>query len=209
MDSASPVPLIPIRQRTRSLSLSSDEDNLEPSYHIPEHQGINAEGAQDPFLSQSGLPSLTHSMTKAIANYYLYTEQNAIARHSEHSKPLSRSGYTLKVQSGPPVVTKNDIKHALPGLVSCAISWLLIASFYTLVWLHKDRVISPHTKSTFDAVVVGLGIAFGLNIASGLKGIALDLRWWILNRRKRLSHEVCYARSSLTEHQTCLLINLG
>lgn len=108
------------------------------------------------------------------------------------SAPSTRRGTTI-AQPSPTLLTKGKIKYAFPGLVSCAISWILIASFYVLVWLHKDRVISPHTKSAFDAAIVGLGIAFGLNVASGLKGIALDLRWWILNSRKRSGHEVCRA----------------
>ncbi|KAL1797952.1 hypothetical protein ACET3X_004558 [Alternaria dauci] len=170
MDSTPPVPLLPIRSRTRSVSISSDEDSFEPPGRSPGHQSFDAEEGHDPLLSRS--------------------EQDAIARNSRHSPSPSSSGGTTIAQSGPTLLTKNEIRHALPGLVSCAISWILIASFYALVWLHKDRVISPHTKSTFDAAVVGLGIVFGLNVASGFKRIALDLRWWILNSRKRSGREV-------------------
>jgi hypothetical protein len=113
-------------------------------------------------------------------------------------KPLSRSRNLLRVQSGPPVVIKNELRHAFPGLISCAISWILIASFYAFVWLYKDQVMSPYRKAHFDGVIVGWGIVFGLNITSGLKGIALDLRWWVLNGRKRSDHEVCCSPSSPT-----------
>jgi hypothetical protein len=141
------------------------------------------------------------SVTKAIANYPFYAEQNAIANASEPSKPPPICGLTLKVQTGSTLPTKNGSKRALPGLLSCVISWLLIASFYALVWLYKGRVISPHTKSTFDASVVWLGIVFGLNIASGLEEIALDLRWWVLNDRKRSGAMVCCV-PSMNEHQS-------
>jgi hypothetical protein len=131
-----------------------------------------------------------------------YIEQDAVATNSRRSfAPSTRRGTTV-AQSGSTLLTKTGTKHALPGLVSCAISWVLIASFFILVWLHKDRVISPHTKSAFDAAIVGLGIVFGLNVASGLKSIALDLRWWILNSRKRSGHEVCRARSPMNEHRS-------
>lgn len=85
---------------------------------------------------------------------------------------------------------QNIVKIILPRLVRCLISWCLIAGFYASLWAFKDRVISPRTKSAFDTITIGLSIAFGLNIASSLKGIALDLRWWILSAKKRPSREV-------------------
>lgn len=51
-------------------------------------------------------------------------------------------------------------------------------------------MLSPHSKSIFDAITIGISIAFGLNIASALKANALDLRWWILSFEKRPSEEV-------------------
>jgi hypothetical protein len=42
----------------------------------------------------------------------------------------------------------------------------------------------------FDVINVALSIAFGLNIASSLKEIALDFRWWILSYRRRPTQEV-------------------
>ncbi|KAH6857681.1 hypothetical protein B0T12DRAFT_393900 [Alternaria alternata] len=170
MNSTPSVPLLPVRPMTRSESPSSDGDSLAPSGQTPTRRSFDAEEAQDPLLTQS--------------------EQNAIVGNLRRSSaPSTRRGTTV-AQPSPTLITKGKIKHAVPGLVSCAISWILIASFYVLVWLHKDRVISPHTKSAFDAAIVGLGIAFGLNVASGLKGIALDFRWWILNSRKRSGHEL-------------------
>ncbi|CAO2648686.1 Nn.00g079530.m01.CDS01 [Neocucurbitaria sp. VM-36] len=190
MESALPVPLTPIRRRTRSNSISSDEDSLEQSYRIADHQSVNAEDVRDPLLSQIGQLSLAPPVVEDIANHCPYTEQNGVASDSGHSKPPSGSDHHLKVRSSQFVVKSHGIKHASPGLISCAITWLLVASFYILIWLHKDRVISPQTKSNFDAVVVALSMVFGLNIASGLKGIALDLRWWILDARKRSDREL-------------------
>ena len=80
------------------------------------------EEVQDPLLSQSGTPCIATSVTIAIANFHLYIEQNEIARDSGLLKPLSRRADILRVQSGPPVITKIEIKHAIPGLISCAIT---------------------------------------------------------------------------------------
>lgn len=70
------------------------------------------------------------------------------------------------------------------------ISWVLIAGFYLSLWLYKDKVISPGKKSVFDAITVAISIAFGLNIASSLKEVALNLRWWILGSKRRPAQEV-------------------
>ncbi|KAK3171024.1 hypothetical protein OEA41_003108 [Lepraria neglecta] len=86
--------------------------------------------------------------------------------------------------------TSNSTIILLHGLVRCIVTWVLIAGFYLSLWLYKDRVISPGAKSVFDAINVALSIAFGLNIASSLKEIALDFRWWILGYRRRPSQEV-------------------
>lgn len=87
-------------------------------------------------------------------------------------------------------VNQNFTKLFLPGLARCLISWFLIGAFYVSLWKYKDRVLSPRAKSQFDSITVALSIAFGLNIASALKAIALDLRWWVLSMRKRSSREV-------------------
>jgi len=86
--------------------------------------------------------------------------------------------------------TSNSTSIFLLGLVRCIISWVLIAGFYLSLWLYKDKVISPGTKSVFDVITVALSIAFGLNIASSLKEIALNLRWWILGYGRRPAQEV-------------------
>ena len=54
-------------------------------------------------------------------------------------------------------------------------------------------MLSPQSKSLFDAITIALSIGLGLNIASALKANALDLRWWILSFEKRPSQEVCDA----------------
>jgi hypothetical protein len=79
----------------------------------------------------------------------------------------------------------------LRGTIKCVLSWLLVASFYALIWSYKDRVISPSTKALFDAIVVALTIVFSINIISGLKEIAIDLRWWVLGLQRRTAREVC------------------
>ena len=87
-------------------------------------------------------------------------------------------------------VEQSFLSILLPRLVRCGICWCLIAGFYVSLWAFKDQVLSPRRKKVFDTITIGLSIAFGLSIASSLKGIALDLRWWMLSTRKRSSQEV-------------------
>ena len=93
-------------------------------------------------------------------------------------------------------LNQSFVKLFLPGLARCLISWLLIGAFYISLWRYKDRILSPRTKSHFDTITVALSIALGLNVASALKTIALDLRWWFLSMGKRPSREVgCISRT--------------
>lgn len=85
---------------------------------------------------------------------------------------------------------RNFKRALLPGLARCFISWLLIGGFYISLFEYEDRVLSPRAKSQFDAITIALSIAFGLNVASALKAVALNLRWWVLSMKKRTSREV-------------------
>lgn len=111
----------------------------------------------------------------------------------ENSKQAKQARYQQLIpyrQKSKVDVNQNITKLLMPGLARCLISWILIGGFYASVWGYKDRVLSPRTKSLFDAITVALSIAFGLNIASSLKAIALDLRWWVLSIKRRSSQEV-------------------
>jgi hypothetical protein len=46
------------------------------------------------------------------------------------------------------------------------------------------------TKQAFNVLIVGSSLALGLNIASSLKAMAVDFRWWLLSHKKRPLKEV-------------------
>ncbi|KAK0654745.1 hypothetical protein B0T16DRAFT_256 [Cercophora newfieldiana] len=56
--------------------------------------------------------------------------------------------------------------------------------YYLAIRLHQDRTLSRGQKSAFDAIVVGLSIALGLNIAASLREMAIYMRWWFLGKRQ-------------------------
>lgn len=64
-------------------------------------------------------------------------------------------------------------------LVLCVVYGVL-----TIVWAGKGPV-SEASKRAYNTMTTGLAIALGLNVASAFKDLALDMRWPILNSRKR------------------------
>ena len=76
--------------------------------------------------------------------------------------------------------------------------WLLTAvlgvSIYVVLWHYSsNEVLSIRTKRQFNALVVGLSIGLGLNIASSLKAMAGEVRWWILSLQEWPIREVRFS----------------
>ena len=83
-------------------------------------------------------------------------------------------------------------KLLLDGLCRWAVTAVLILCLYiTLFHYSAKEVMNQAKKLQFNALITGLSIGLGLSIASSLQEMALEIRWWILSRRKRSLHEVC------------------
>lgn len=119
----------------------------------------------------------------------LLKEEETRNQNEEHPKTSRRLDHLEQSNHGFKV-NQDFKKLLLPGLVRCLISLVMIVGFYAALWGYKDRVITPRAMSVFDAITIGLSLAYGLNIASALQAIALDLRWWILSKKRRPSQEV-------------------
>lgn len=64
--------------------------------------------------------------------------------------------------------------------------WLLTAalalSIFGVIWSYSQHEALPATKKNeFNSLVIGLSIAYSLNLASALKRDASYLRWWLLS----------------------------
>ena len=70
------------------------------------------------------------------------------------------------------------------GLLRWAGTAALSGLYYLAIRLHQNRTLSQGQKSAFDAIVVGISIALGLNIAASLREIAIYMRWWFLGKRQ-------------------------
>lgn len=144
------------------------------------HSGISSSG-EDEASDTEG-----HPEPARLSHEHLIKKETSKERLGFTAPPIARAG-RLVPNTHPPGAKRTSNVHRilLHGLARCVISWILMVGFYLSLWLYKDRVISPRTKSTFDAINIGLSIAFGLNIASSLKSVALDVRWWILDLRRK------------------------
>lgn len=68
------------------------------------------------------------------------------------------------------------------ALLRWAMTATLVSSIYGVLISYSQREAMPtRKKSEFNALVIGLSIALGLNIASSLKADVGRLRWWLLS----------------------------
>ncbi|CAM1501327.1 Fc.00g104890.m01.CDS01 [Cosmosporella sp. VM-42] len=75
-------------------------------------------------------------------------------------------------------------KILLVGISRWLLTAALGASIYIILWHYSSRDVLPiPTKHQFNALVVGLSIGLGLNIANSLTSMAGEVRWWILSLR--------------------------
>lgn len=87
-------------------------------------------------------------------------------------------------------------KKQLRGLLLVSFSrWLLTAalliSIYVVLEVYSSKeAMTQRKKHEFNALIVALPIALSLNIASALKAMAAELRWWVLSLRNWNATEV-------------------
>lgn len=87
---------------------------------------------------------------------------------------------------------KKQLRHLLTVSLS---RWLLtaalVASIYGILWHYASRrAITAGTKRVFNALITGFSIGLGLNLASSLKHMAREIRWWVLSLHEWSVQEV-------------------
>ena len=78
------------------------------------------------------------------------------------------------------------------GFIKWFITLALIVTMAGIMY-HYAYDVRPMTdldKQTYNFLVVGLSLALGMNLASSLKQMAIDMRWWVLSLTKRNLREV-------------------
>jgi hypothetical protein len=81
------------------------------------------------------------------------------------------------------------------GCIRFFITGALIAGIYYTVWFYKAKPIMSEEvdQLRFNFLTTGLSMLLGVSIASSLKQVAVDIRWYILSRRNRPLSEVSIA----------------
>jgi len=78
------------------------------------------------------------------------------------------------------------------GFIKWFITVALIATMSGIMYYYAYNVrpMTDMDKQTYNFLVLGLSLALGMNLASSLKQMALDVRWWVLSLTKRNLREV-------------------
>lgn len=78
---------------------------------------------------------------------------------------------------------RNQFKRLL---FACLVRWAMTAALaagtYIVLWQYsrKEAMVS-NKKKEFNTLIIALSIALGLNIASSMKHMVRELRWWVLS----------------------------
>jgi hypothetical protein len=82
-------------------------------------------------------------------------------------------------------------KLLLKGFLRFFITVTLIVTFlWTIFGYAKKPVMVDGQKRIFNTLVTALSMSLGIAIASSFKEVAINIRWWVLSRRKRPLSEV-------------------
>lgn len=106
--------------------------------------------------------------------------------------------YRTPTASLPP--TKNSHKFArrrqlrrllFKGFLRFFITVALTATLlWTIFGYAKKPVMVDRQKRIFNTLVTALSMSLGIAIASSFKEVAINIRWWVLSRKKRPLSEV-------------------
>jgi hypothetical protein len=82
-------------------------------------------------------------------------------------------------------------KLLLKGFLRFFITVTLTATLlWTIFGYAKKPVMVDGQKRIFNTLVTALSMSLGIAIASSFKEVAINIRWWVLSRRKRPLSEV-------------------
>lgn len=78
---------------------------------------------------------------------------------------------------------KNQLKRLL---FACVVRWfltaVLVTGTYLVLWRYSRKAaMISNKKKEFNTLIIALSIALGLNIASSMKHLVRELRWWVLS----------------------------
>ncbi|PNP38141.1 hypothetical protein TGAMA5MH_10005 [Trichoderma gamsii] len=93
---------------------------------------------------------------------------------------------------------RNQLKRLL---LACALRWfmtaVLVMGAYLVLWRYSRKAAMISTKKKeFNTLIIALSIALGLNIASSLKHLVRELRWWVLSWHEWMPKEADYILQS-------------
>jgi hypothetical protein len=77
------------------------------------------------------------------------------------------------------------------GLGKFTITLVLAILLLSAIYMFSSKpVMNRKWKRWFNAINTGISLALGMSVANGLKSMVVDLRWFILSRKRRRLSEV-------------------
>ena len=133
----------------------------------------------------------------------LLPRHDAIYRTPTASLPPPKSSHKF--------VRRRQLRKLLfKGFLRFFITVTLTATLlWTIFGYAKKPVMVDRQKSIFNTLVTALSMSLGIAIASSFKEVAINIRWWVLSRRKRPLSEVsaivpCELAWKLTHYRSTL-----
>lgn len=104
---------------------------------------------------------------------------------------------------------RNQFKRLL---LACMLRWfmtaVLVMGTYLVLWRYsREAAMISAKKKEFNTLIIALSIALGLNIASSLKHLVRELRWWVLSWHEWMPIEVGNAELRHDERKTLLILS--
>jgi hypothetical protein len=135
-------------------------------------------------------------MMVSIFSIYLWVKN--LIEIAESLLPRHDTLYRTPTASLPPpknshkFIRRQQLRKLLfKGFLRFFITVTLTATLlWTIFGYAKKPVLVDGQKRIFNTLVTALSMSLGIAIASSFKEVAINIRWWVLSRRKRPLSEV-------------------
>lgn len=159
------------------------------------------------------LPEVIRKPVPNSDYHRIEVEQHGLSSQNAESRPTTPATLLQNESAPPPEKTPDTPKSSatlfrrnrqlvrliLSGSIRFIFTVALILGLYGTFKIYQNHgIMGEDGKTVYNTLVTGLSMTLGINIASSFKAIALDVRWYIISRKKRSIEEVCVSDSKKT-----------
>jgi hypothetical protein len=138
----------------------------------------------------AGIDRITPTSKQSLRHKMGAPEDHSPANHHDaNDSQHGNEGDKSFIQKGRPA------RFIVVGLLRLLGTAILAVLFYLLIRFYQDRTLASGQKTIFDALVVAISLALGLNSAASLRHIAIHAKRWFDGRRNTRVTEVRRSRT--------------